>query len=86
MNNVQAKKFLESIEVAIAVKKRMTFFHAERSDQAIDSFAYRVPTVAQKPVILRGLYGEVTTSSVEDMEPGQFALHLGEGRVTPDPL
>jgi hypothetical protein len=68
MNDVEPEQLLEGIEIAVAMKQRMTLPYAERRDQAIDCLSNGSALRSEGTVVLRCRTGELRASSLEDVQ------------------
>jgi hypothetical protein len=86
MNDTEPEVFFKSIEVAIAMEQRVTFFQAERCDQAIDSFAYRMPTLPKRPIVLGSRDCQFNAIALEHMKLQELVLDVGKGGISSNAL
>jgi len=86
MNDTEPEAFFKRIEVSITMEQRMPFFQAERCDQAVDSFAYRMATLSQQPIVLGSSNCQFRPASVEEMKLQKLTLDIGEGGISPNAL
>lgn len=86
MNDGEGEELFEGVEVAVAVKERVTVAEAESGDEAVDCFADRVAAAAEKPEIFRGVDGELFAAGLEDGEFAKIAQNAREGFVVANAL
>jgi hypothetical protein len=77
---------LESIEVAVAVKKLLLCFQTERRYKAVNCFADRDASASQESVVLGRSQCQVCPAGLKNRQPCQIALDLQKNRIAADAL
>ena len=68
MNYAQSEGFLEDIKVVVPVQQFVAGFDAERRDQAVDGFAYRVAFPSQHLITSGSGCGQLNAARTEYVE------------------
>jgi hypothetical protein len=79
VDDIEAKMTLEWIEVAVAVKERVTVPDAVRRDDAIDRLSYGYAAGSQRSIVSCGGNGCFLAARIEYGKGIQLASNLSEG-------
>lgn len=86
MHHPQPELMLESIEVAVALKKFVSCSQTERRNEAVDGLADGEPSATQEVIVLSGRQGKLTSAGFENGEPVKVAPKLMKCGLTADAL
>ena len=73
--DLQAKKFLERIEVPVAMEQSVIVSETERSNQAVDRLPDRLAVRAEPSIVLRRCHGKIGPARREDLEASEVPKH-----------
>ncbi len=76
----------QRVEITIAVQKRDVVGDAIGADQQINRLANGNPTRAEKAIMCRGRYGNVSTTNQPQLDDGQPAFRLCKIPVGTKPM
>jgi hypothetical protein len=86
MDDLEPEVLLEGIEVAVAVKQRMSFEKAKGRNQAVDRFADGMAALPEEAVVLCRGNRQIFSTGPEDGELQQFAASAPECCFVADTL
>lgn len=86
MHNLQAEILFEGIEVAVAMKQRVSGLQAEGCDQTVDGLTHCEATLAQPAIVLGGGNCQIGSPSLEDLKILQSATHIRKRGVASNTL
>lgn len=85
-HNLQPEALFKRIEIAVAMKKRVSCFQTEGCNQTINRLTHRETTLAQPAIIFCGSHCEIGSASLEDLKILKSAAHIRKRSVTPNTL